>query len=166
MTESKTEKVVETIEHSFEGVLGVPPGTTEIVKTRVKSEPVIHEDYDHKDSEIEDDFVKIYDKAMELFENLLDEIEDADQSKRARIAEVANQTLSTALNAAEKRKGLKQHIDILKQKERAINKKAHGGKQVNNLFIGSHEKLIDLLDRHSNEPDDSTIIDVEPTDTE
>lgn len=158
MTERKVEKVVETIEHSFENVLGVPSGTTEIEKTRVVSEPTQPDEYDTKDNEIEEDLVEIQDKALELHEHLVDEIEDADPSKRARLAEVADQVLNTALSSLDKRRSLKQHKDILKQKDRAIDKKGGpGGTTQNNLFIGSHDEVLEYLAKNLATDDDKII---------
>lgn len=167
MTKRKTEKVVEKITHSFEDVLGVPPNTTEVVKTRVSSELTVHEDYDSKDVEIEEDITGIQDKALELYEYMVDEIEDTDQSKRARLAEVAGQLLNTALSAAEKRKALKQHIDILKQKDKVIAGKGDG-KTTNNVFVGTHDDLMKLLGDGPPEPidpNDPSVIDAEPENT-
>lgn len=147
MTTRKTEQVTETIEHSFEGVLGIPSGTTEIVKTRIESTTEPHEDYDAKDNEIEEDFLYVHDKAMELYEQLVEEIEDADQSRRPRFAEVAGQILRTALDASERRRVLKQHIDTTKQKDRALEGKAGAGKTTNNVFMATHEEMIAMMQK-------------------
>ena len=114
MTERKISKVVENTEHSFEKVLDVPSGTTELTKKRIRSEIKPYDDYDDKDDEIEEDMVNVQDRALELYEYLVDEIDDADQGKRARLAEVAGQMLNTALSATEKRRLMKQQKDILK----------------------------------------------------
>lgn len=147
MTERKVEKVVETREHSFENVLGIPSGSTEVVKTRITSETKPHDDYDEKDGEIEQDFLDVHDKAMELYETLLDEIDDADQAKVSRLSEVAGQILNTALNASERRRVLKQHIDTIKQKDRVIDNKSGPTNQTNNILVGTHEDLQALLDK-------------------
>lgn len=157
MTERKVEKVIETFEHSFETVLDVPPGTTEIEKTRIVSKPIIHQEYDAKDNEIEEDLISIHDKALELHEVLVDEIDDTDQSKRARLAEVADQVLNTALSAVDKRRSLKQHVDSLKQKDRAIDKKGSGPTTNNNLFVGSHEDMLEFVAKSLGD-DDSNVI--------
>jgi hypothetical protein len=163
MTSRKIEKVTEKTGHSFEDVLGVPPNTTEISKTRVTSELVISPDYDEKDVEIEEDIADIQDKALELYEYLYDELDDADQSKKARLAEVAGQLLNTALSATERRRVMKQHIDILKQKDRVLTNKG-GGKTTNNIaLIGSLEDALALIDSTTKtdeiDPNDPSIID-------
>lgn len=163
MTKRIVEYVTETIEHSFEGVLGVPPHTTEIVKPKVRSELVSHEDYDTKDNEIETDLVDIQDKALELYEQMLEEIDDADQGKKARMAEVAGQLLNTALTVAKQRKDMKQHKDILKQKDKVISNKFSGSKTTNNVFVGSQEALVKFLNNaelKTIDEDDPSIIDV------
>lgn len=164
MTQRKIEKVVETTEHSFENVLGIPSGTTEIVKTHVTSETEDHDDYDSKDREIERDFLDVHDKAMELFVELAEEIEDAEPSKRSRLAEVAGQILNTALSASERRRVLKQHIDTLKQKDRALSTKAgNKGKTSNNFFIGTHAEMMKLWDSVQTDKDDPVIIEHDNT---
>ena len=156
MTERKIEKVVETTEHSFENVLDIPSGTTEIEKTRVTSEIIEYDEYDEKDSEIEADLVMIQDKALELYEFLVDEIEDADPSKRARLAEVADQILNTALSSSDKRRALKQHKDVLKQKDRVLSKKSGGKTTNNNLFIGSHADMLKYIEASLAESESDT----------
>lgn len=167
MTKRKTEQLTETIGHSFEAVLEVPPNTTEIVKTRVTSELIVHDDYDDKDAEIEEDITEIQDKALELYDYMVDEIEDADPSKRSRLAEVAGQLLNTALSATEKRKALKEHKDKLKQKDKVIAGKGNG-KTTNNVFVGSHEDLMKILSKGDEEesperidPNDPSVIDAD-----
>jgi hypothetical protein len=103
---------------------------------------------------------------MELYEYLVDEIDDADPSKRSRLAEVAGQILNTALSASEKRRVLKQHIDTLKQKEKALGK---GGKQTNNLIIGTHDDVLKLIEKglafdQDEEPTDDRVLEHKETD--
>jgi hypothetical protein len=161
MTTRKTEKIVETVGHAFEDVLGVPANTTELSKTRVTSELAVSSDYDEKDVEIEEDIVDIQDKALELHETLLDEIDQAEQSKKARLAEVAGQLLNTALSATEKRRVMKQHIDLLKQKDRVLANRGGGGGPTNTIaFVGSLEDALDAIDSHSRkvESEDTSVI--------
>lgn len=162
MTDTKIETSSELKDHAFEEVLGVPSGTTETTKIMVKSTTIPHEDYDDKDDEIEEDFLTIYDKSLETYETLMDAAEADETGKRARLIELANQSLNTALAAAKERRGLKQHKDVLVQKERAINKKpSAGGKSTNNIFIGSHDQLINML---AQKEDDSKILEADYND--
>ena len=150
MTNRKVEKIVETKEHSLEHVLGVPSGTTEMVKTKISSDPVPHEGYDEKDNEIEEDFLHAHDKALELYNILLEEVDDADPSKRARLAEVAGQILGQAVTTTEKRRLMKQHKDIMAQKGTESGKGLPRGSTTNNLFVGSFESLMNAVE-HSEE---------------
>lgn len=145
MTTRKTERVTKTTEHAFEESLGVPSGTTETEMVKVTSEPCQHESYDEKDSEIEDDFVDIQDKAVELYELLLDELSGAEPGKVARLAEVANSALNTALAASDRRRNMKEHIDKLKQKERMGNKSGGPKTTNNNLIVATHEQVLGLI---------------------
>lgn len=152
MTDRKVEQIITPTEHSFETVLGVPSGTTEMVKTVVTSKPVQHETYDDKDVEIDEDILVVHDKALELYDVLMSEIDDAAPNSVARLAEVAGQMLNTALSASEKRRDLKKHKDILQHKERTPGK--GGGKIVtnNNMFVGSHEELMKMIVSNSEPP--------------
>lgn len=167
MTRRKVTKVKETTGHSFEDVLGVPHGSTELTKTQVSTELVPHEDYDDKDDEIESDISGVHDRGLELFEYLMEEIEDAEPSNRADLVTVAIQTLNTMLSAADKKRLLKQHSDLLKQKDRSISsKEKSGGKTTNNLFVGSREEVLEMLEEIKNSPkeieeDDASIVDVQ-----
>ena len=160
MTKRKETEVVEEIEHSFEKVLDVPEGSTEISKTVIESELIEHDSYDEKDKEIEEDFADVQDKALELYDYLFDEMDDADPGKRARLAEVAGQLLNTALSAGERRRVLKQHIDILKhKKETAKGGKSGSGNTTNNIIVSSQTELLRLLNKETN--DNSKVIDSE-----
>jgi hypothetical protein len=160
MTDQKIEKKVQQINHSFEKALGVPCGTTEVVKTKIKSIAIKSEDYDLKDEEIEEDFLNIYDKSLELYELLLDEIDDAEQNKVSRLAEVAAIMLNTALSSAEKRRIMKQHIDTLQQKERLLESSGKNPKgNINNVFVGTFQELMKYLNKDDNlDKNDKSVI--------
>lgn len=158
MTKRKEIEIIEDGKHSFEDVLDVPSGTTEITKKVIKSEVSEHELYDDKDREIEEDFAEVQDKAFELYEYLFDEMDDADPGKRARLAEVAGQLLNTALSAGERRRVLKKHIDDLKhKKETAKGGKSGSGSTTNNIIISSQTELLRMLNKDTD--DDSKVID-------
>jgi hypothetical protein len=158
MTKRNVEKIIDTTEHPFEQILGVSSGTTEIIKTQVVSEPVEHESFDSKDSEIEEDILIVHDKALELYEYIVDELNDSDPSKKSRLAEVAGQLLNTALSATEKRRVMKQHKDVLEHKDRVLANK--GGKKITNttVFVGSFKELMGVV---KTPEDDSTILEHE-----
>jgi len=97
------------------------PESTELIDyaemANLPSVNVIHPDYDIKDSEIEDQFQEVYDKAMTAFDTQVDATEDIEGKYLARNSEVANQLLTTALQAAKEKASLKQHSDHLKIKK-------------------------------------------------
>ena len=75
--------------------------------------------------------------------------------------------MNTALSAAEKKKALKQHIDILKQKDKVITSKGDG-KTNNNVFVGTNDDLMKLLGNGTPDPldpNDTSVIDVVPENT-
>lgn len=148
MTKREITEKVNVIEHSFENALGVPSGTTELVTSTGKSTSVKSEDYDDKDDEIEEDFLDVYDKALDMYEVLLDAMDEVDSFNKSKIAEVAGSMLNTALASAEKRRVLKQHKDVLRQKEKLAANKSGKGKQINNnnLFIGTYQDALKLID--------------------
>lgn len=161
MTRRKVEEVTGETEHAFEDVLGVPSGTTEVTKKMVVSERVESPLYDEKDYELDDDLRELQDNALEMHEQLVEEMEDAEPAKRARLAEVSGQMLNISLGALKERSKHKQHKDTLQQKDKALSKKgSSGGTTNNNVFVGSHEELMALLDANSGEPsEDPNVID-------
>lgn len=137
MSQKIVQEVVETIEHPLEDFFGIEPNTTEVVRYEQKTELVKAEEYDDKDSEIEQDFQEIYDKAISGFENLQETVEDIDPKYIARTLEVSNQLLNTALAAAAHKANLKKHKDNV-----AVNKSKIGPKTVNQTLIMDTNALI------------------------
>ena len=78
---------------------------------------VVHDPYDSKDIEIEDQFQNVYDKAMNAFDIQQEEAQDIEGKYLARNTEVANALLTTALQAAKEKASLKQHSDHLELKK-------------------------------------------------
>jgi hypothetical protein len=166
MTRRKIEEVTENTSHSFEDVLDVPSGSTEITKKKVVSEKVDSELYDDKDEELDDDLRAIQDTALEMYEAIAEEMEDSDPSKRARLAEVSGQLLNVSLGALKERASHKKHKDTLDQKDRALDKKSgsSGGVTNNNTFIGSQTELLEFFEnaaKKESSDDDPSIIDGE-----
>ena len=99
------------------------PASTELIDyadlANLPSVNVIHPDYDTKDSEIEEQFQAVYDKAMDAFDSQVEDSQDIEGKYLARNSEVANQLLTTALQAAKEKASLKQHSDHLKIKKDA-----------------------------------------------
>jgi len=155
MTRRKIEEITEEVENSFEDVLGVPSGTTEVTKKIVTRDSVESDLYDDKDTELDEELKELQNSAEEMFEMLAEEMEDAEPSKRARLAEVSGQMLNISLGAIKERSKHKQHKDTLHQKSKSLDKRgSSGGTTNNNVFVGGHSELLDFL--RSNNADDAS----------
>jgi hypothetical protein len=106
-------KVIKKIEHPLEDFFEVEKGSTEIEVYERNTEVAEVESYDEKDKEIEEQFQEVYDAAMDVHDNLAEEIQTVEGKYKARIGEVAIQSLSAALNAAKEKARLKEHKDKL-----------------------------------------------------
>lgn len=145
MTKKETKTVTRQSENSIENVLGVPSGTTEIEETKVNLIPVEYEEYDDKDRELEEDYVDIQERALELYETVLDKLDDASPDKIARLVEVATAVLNTSLTAVEKRRIQKEVKDKILEKQRSSKNPKRGGNTTNNIVVGTHSDLISLI---------------------
>lgn len=94
--------------------------------------------YDDKDESLDQEFDNVYTKALSSFNSLAEELEFVEGKYKARVGEVSNQFLTTALNAAKEKANLKAHKDKLVVKEQNSTTN-------NNLFVGNHEELLKLL---------------------
>lgn len=146
MSKKTVTEIIEIVDHPLEDFFGIEPNTTEIVKYEQKTELVKAEEYDDKDNEVEENFQEIYDKALSGYENLQESIEDIDPRYAARSHEVANQLLTTALHAAEKKAKLKEHKDKI-----ALIKNKTGPKTVNNNIFTDTNTLIQQLKKAANQ---------------
>lgn len=147
MTTTKKEKEI-TKEHPLEEVMGIEPGTTVAAITERSTELVISDEYDDKDSEIEEQFQEVYDAAFQAFEDQADSSETIDPKFRARNSEVGVQFLNTALAAAKEKSNMKQHKDKL-----TIDKVKNTGPQTlhQNLIVADRNQL--LRDIFQDNPD-------------
>ena len=99
------------IAHPLEETFDIEENTTVVPYKEVKTDLVIHEPYDNKDQELDEQFQEVYDAAYEAFENSREDVEMIDPKYKARNSEVAVQYLNTALQAAREKSVLKQHSD-------------------------------------------------------
>lgn len=97
--------------------------------------------YDEKDDDIEGAYNKIHQDAMYVHQTIIDEIEDVEGSKKARMYEVAANYLNISLSAVHERAKMKEHKDKLTVKT------SGGGssKTVNNTVIMNTNDLIKQL---------------------
>lgn len=133
------------IEHPMEQIFDIEDGTTMIeYQERVPTKLVDHADYDEKDSEIEDQFQEVYDKAMDAFDIQSEVAETVEGKYSARNAEVAAAYLNAALSAVREKSTLKQAKDKLKvAQQRAEN--GSGGTTNNNVIVADRNDIIKML---------------------
>jgi len=127
---TKTTKVESNIEHPLEDVFDIESGTTVLTKTETSTELEASELYDEKDHEIESQLLNIHDLALDAFNEISSEVETAEGKYKARLAEVANQSLNTALHAIKEQANVKQNKD-----KNNIAKGKLGAKTINNNLI-------------------------------
>lgn len=132
----KTTETEKEIFHPLEEVFDIEENTTVVPYKQVKTDLVVHEPYDNKDEEIEEQLQELYDMALEAFENQQEESDVIDPKYRARNAEVAVQYLKTALEAAREKRQMKEH------KDKVVTKQAG---TVNNNVVVSHTDLLDAI---------------------
>lgn len=135
------------VDHPLEEVFDIEPGSTEIIRQEQKTELVKPDEYDAKDSEIEDSIQEIYDKAMSGYEFIQDECEDIEGRYLPRMMEVGVQHLKMALDAAQARARMKELKDKLAAKSKA------GPSTVNNNLVIGREELLKMLTKGEKDPD-------------
>ena len=141
MSTHRTE--IETLmEHPLEEAFDIEPCTTITTKTERSTELAVTEQYDEKDEEIEGQFQEIYDAAFAAFEDQVAEAEVVEGKYKARNMEVATQLLNAALNAAKEKAGQKKEKD---KNDIAKNKATSNKVTNNNVFMGSHQELLDNI---------------------
>ncbi len=156
---TKTIEVEEYREHPLEEAFGIEPGTTLTTHTERTTELITTEQYDDKDTEIEDQFQEVYDAAMAAFSDQVAEVEITEGRYKARNMEVGVQLLTAALHAAKEKATQKQNKD----KNDIDNKKLQGKGRLtqNNVFVGSHADLMKaVLNKTRNAPIEHDIEDL------
>ncbi len=138
-TETVKEEIA--ITHPLEDVFDIEAGTTLIEHTTKTTELVEDTSYDEKDVEIEDQFQEVYDSALAAFEDMADEVEKVEGKYKARMMEVANQSLNTALAAAKEKSHTKQHKDKLS----VMKGKMGSNTTNNNLIVADRNELLKAL---------------------
>lgn len=139
--------------HALERFLNIRP--TEIEKPEYEEKELTeYEEYDNKDSEIEEQVQEIFHKAMNGYISLEALLDGVEPKYRARLAEVALQYLRTGLDAANSKAKQKESIDKLKVKQT----KESGGTTNNIVFTGDRN---DFLKRMREDMQDENAIDGE-----
>lgn len=97
--------------HPLEDVLNIEPQSTILPIPHRETTLTPHTSYDEKDVEIEEQLEELYSAAIISYETQQQNVEITDPKYAARGGEVANQFLSTALNALHEKVLLKKHKD-------------------------------------------------------
>lgn len=165
MDEKKKDKIQKMISHPLEEFFDIEEHTTEIVRHERKTTPKEYIEFDDKDAELEDSYQEIIDSAMSGFDNLRDMIDTADTKFAARLAEVGNQYLNTALAAASKKTQLKENKDKL-----VLRKTGPANKTTNNILVLDRNEALRLAlqaaAEDSAETIDAEVIEVQNNKTE
>jgi len=141
MSNTETKEIEVSIDHPLEELFDIESGTTLMPRTEKTTELTVAEEYDDKDTEIEEQFQEVYDHAIAAFEDCSSDVEVVEGKYKARMMEVANQSLSTALAAAKEKANMKQNKD-----KNAIAKGKLGAKTVNNtLIVADRNQLLKTL---------------------
>lgn len=141
----KIDELIKIGSHPLEAHFDIDDNSTEIVTTERKTELAPYEPYDKKDTELEEDYQMILDKAMDVVDVIKRQIDGNTEAKYlARLSEVLGQQLGVALSAAEKKAKLKESKDNLELK------KAGGGNKTitnNNVIFLSRDQMLEEVQR-------------------
>lgn len=124
----------------MEDFLNIETETTVLTRMERETELSKAPDYDEKDTELEDGYQEIADKAINAYEALADEAESVEGKYKARVNEVAANYLGLGLDAIKAKARLKEHKDKLIKKSTGT-----GVKTVNNTVIINREELLDTI---------------------
>lgn len=137
-------QVTVATDHPMEEFLGIENNSTLMTHTEREDEPQLdHIAYDDKDMEIESELSEIKKEALNAFDMLQDEMDRVgDPRQKARLGEVSNQILSTALSAINHKMKLKQEKDKLARKQ---TKPGGASKIVNNNVFMDRNAMLEQL---------------------
>lgn len=150
MTIRKKDKITKIVSHPLEEFFNIEPASTEVTKIVRKTELDVYDEFDDKDTELENTFQEVYDAAMSGYDNLQDMIDIADTKFTARLSEVSVQHLNTALAAASKRAQLKENKDKLNLKARSNTSKT----QNNLIIMDRNAALQSFMENMTDDSDD------------
>ncbi len=137
-------QVTVATDHPMEEFLGIESNSTLMTHTeREDEQSVSHVTYDDKDVEIEDELSEIKKEALNAFDMLRDEMDRVgDPRQKARLGEVSNQILGTALSAIQQKMKIKQEKDKLAKKQ---SKPGGANKIVNNNVFMDRNAMLEQL---------------------
>ncbi|WAX21697.1 hypothetical protein [Stenotrophomonas phage RAS14] len=131
------EKIKQLGSHPLEDILGIESNSTEIVKFERNTELQPYEHFDDKDTELENQYQEIADLAITAYKNLEQTMETAEPKFMARLTEVGQQSLNTALSALNARAKMKE------AKDKALAKAAQASSKGNTT-----NQAVFILDRN------------------
>jgi len=134
----------EFIEHPLEFAMGIEPGSTLVQKTKVELNTVETDILDEKDVENEKQLDSLIEDALGVFEMYKEQIEITDDSKKARMGEVALMYLELARKAVTDKMTLKGNKEKLLAK---VNSKPQ--KTVNNLIVADRNEILKSLNKNA-----------------
>ncbi|QDJ96435.1 hypothetical protein Xoosp13_249 [Xanthomonas phage Xoo-sp13] len=152
----KIDIIEKLAENPLEDFLNIEPGTTEVIKYQRNTEIADYEEFDPKDKEIESSFQEIADAALSGYDNIQEMVDTADTKLVARLTEVSNQLLNTALAALSKKAQLKENKDRLIARKNAASKSTNS----QTLLVMDRNDLLKQL-RDAREAEEKNTIDVE-----
>ena len=137
MSETKTKQ----INHPLEDVFDIETGSTLMeFEESIPQELASYDDYDVKDQEIEQQFEIIYTKALDAYEEQIENTAAVEGKYKARNADVAVQFLNTALSAVREKSVLKQNKDKV-----AVAKERNSQPTVNNNLIVDRNTILKMI---------------------
>lgn len=128
-------------DHPLEDFLGIENNSTLITHTeREDQEIVVSEMYDEKDCDIEEQITEIQKEALDAHDAIREKMDrDTDPRYLARLGEVDNQYLGTALNAIAMKAKIKAEKDKLANKK---NNPSGPNKIINNTVIMDRNEML------------------------
>lgn len=128
-------------DHPLEDFLGIENNSTLITHTeREDKEMVVSEMYDEKDCDIEEQITEIQKEALDAHDAIREKMDrDTDPRYLARLGEVDNQYLGTALNAIAMKAKIKAEKDKLANKK---NNPSGPNKIINNTVIMDRNEML------------------------
>lgn len=164
MSDRKTTERV--ISHPCEDFFEIENNSTIMTVAEPRSTQLAeHSSYDDKDCEIEEQYQEIYDKAMDAFDDIQQDMEGIEGKFKARNNEVGVAFLNAALSAAKEKARLKEHKDKLTGPSGDGNGGTTNNTQVNISSSDLIKMFANQLNPANNSIPDAIEVEAEPVKT-
>jgi hypothetical protein len=151
-------EVTRRTSNPLEEIMRIEPNSTEVVSLKYESETIEYEEFDDKENELDTQYQAIHDIALTNVHNLGSIIEDADTKLVARLMEVQNQLLGTAMSAISQKRVLKENKDKAIARANQAAGKA-GGNTTNNIaFMNMSQADALAMLREQFHPENTNVI--------